>query len=216
LANSNDATKIRYYTPSFGGFSLGVSYTPTQEDFNSGGNNGQFFANKDGVLAMDGQNIVEGAAVYDGEFGGIGVLASVVGLYGELKNEAEDTFGDDKWWGVQTGANIDLFGFRLGGAIGHDEVGETKRDFFNAGIGAALGPVNTSITYGQIFSTNSDFDEATGLGDSGYNLVLSADVALAPGLVLAGDVSKFDNDSTGDTGTGDKGWTAVASVRLAF
>ena len=25
LANSNDATKIRYYTPSFGGFSLGVS-----------------------------------------------------------------------------------------------------------------------------------------------------------------------------------------------
>ncbi|MGE3739590.1 MAG: porin [Geminicoccaceae bacterium] len=216
LSNSNDATKIRYYTPSFGGFSLGVSYTPTQEDFNSGSNNGQFFARKNGGLAMDGQNIVEGAAVYDGEFGGVGVLASLIGLYGELKNDAEDAFGDDKWWGVQTGANIDLFGFKLGGAIGHDEVGETTRDFFNAGIGAALGPVNTSITYGQIFNTNSDFDEATGLGDSGYNLVFSADIALAPGLVLAGDVAKFDNDSTGDTGTGDKGWTAVGSVRLAF
>ena len=61
LANSNDATKVRYYTPSFGGLSLGVSYTPTQEDFNSGANNGQFFANKDGDLAMDAQNIVEGA-----------------------------------------------------------------------------------------------------------------------------------------------------------
>jgi predicted porin len=216
LTNSNDATKIRYYTPSFGGFSLGVSYTPTQEDFNSGGNNGQFFANKDGVLAMDGQNIVEGAAVYDGEFGGVGVLASVIGLYGELKNEAEYTFGDDKWWGIQTGANVDLFGFKLGGAIGHDEVGETKRDFFNAGIGYGFGPVNTSITYGQIINTNSYFDEATGLGDSGYNLVFSADYAIAPGLVLAGDVSKFDNDSSADTGTGDKGWTAVASVRLAF
>ena len=44
LTNSNDATKIRYYTPSFGGLSLGVSYTPTQTDFNSGANNGQVFA----------------------------------------------------------------------------------------------------------------------------------------------------------------------------
>ncbi|MFZ1428297.1 MAG: porin, partial [Geminicoccaceae bacterium] len=28
LTNTNDATKVRYYTPSFGGFSLGASYTP--------------------------------------------------------------------------------------------------------------------------------------------------------------------------------------------
>ncbi len=197
LTNSNDATKVRYYTPSFGGLSLGVSYTPTQEDFNSGSEQRPVLRRKDGALAMDAQNIVEGAVVYDGDFGGVGVLASVVGLYGELKNDAETTFGDDKWWGVQTGANVDLFGFKVGGSVGHDEVGETQRDFFTAGIGAALGPVNTSLTYGQIFNTNSDFDEATGIGDSAYNLVLSADIALAPGLVLAGDVSKFDNDSTG-------------------
>jgi len=216
LSNSSDATKVRYYTPSFGGLQLGVSYTPTQEDFNSGSNNGQFFANKDGVLAMDGQNIVEGAVAYDGDFGGVGVLASVVGLYGELKNDAEDAFGDDKWWGVQGGANVDLFGFKLGGSVAHDEVGETQRDFFTAGIGYGFGPVHTSITYGQIFNTNADFEEATGIGEDAYNVVFSADIALAPGLVLAGDVSKFDNDATADTGTGDKGWAAVGSVRLAF
>ena len=123
------------------------------------------------------------------------LTASVVGLYGELKNDAEDAFGDDKWWGVQGGANIDLFGFKLGGSVGHDEVGETQRDFFTAGIGGDFGPIGTSITYGQIFNTNTDFDEATGFGDSAYNLVFSADIALAPGLVLAGDVSKFDNDA---------------------
>ena len=72
------------------------------------------------------------------------------------------------------------------------------------------------MTYGQIFNTNSDFDGATGIGDKAYNLVFSADYALAPGLVLAGDVSSFDNDTTDDFGTGDKGWTAVGSVRLAF
>ena len=132
LFNSNDATKVRYYTPSFGGLSLGVSYTPTQENLNSGANNGQFFANKDGALAMEAQNIFEGAIAYDGDFGGVGVLASVVGLYGELKNDAEDAFDDDKWWGVQTGANIDLWGFKFGGSVAHDEVGNTTREFYTA------------------------------------------------------------------------------------
>jgi predicted porin len=216
LTNTSDATKIRYYTPSFGGFSVGVDYTPTQEDLGSGTNNGQFFARKGGDLAMDAKNIVEGGLVYDGEFGGTALLASVVGVWGELKNDAEDVFGDDKWWGVQGGASVDLFGFKLAGSVATDNVGDTTRNFFTAGIGAALGPVNTSVTYGQIFDTNADFDEATGIGDKAYNLVFSADIALAPGLVLAGDVATFDNDTTVDTGTGDKGWTAVGSVRLAF
>jgi outer membrane protein OmpU len=221
LTNTNDSTKVRYYTPSFGGFSAGVSYTPTQQEINSGAENGQFFARKGGADAMEGQNVVEGALVYDGEFGGIGVLASVVGLYGELKNGADAAiadggFGDDQWWGVQGGANVDLFGFKIGGNVATDNVGDTEHKFFTAGIGAALGPVNTSVTYGQIFDANGDFEAATGIGDQAYNLVFSADVALAPGLVLAGDVSQFDNDSTGDTGTGDTGWTAVGSVRLAF
>ena len=83
---TSDQTKIRYYTPSFGGFSLGVSYTPTSEGIDSGANNGDFIANKDGALAMDAQDTIEGAIVYDGDFGGVGLKASVVGLYGELKN----------------------------------------------------------------------------------------------------------------------------------
>ena len=221
LSNSNDATKVRYYTPSFGGFSLGVSYTPTQQDFNSGTNNGTAFATKNGGLGvvgggMDAKNIVEGAAVYDGDFGGVGILASVVGLYGELKNDTETAFGDDKWYGVQGGASVDLFGFKLAGSVGTDNPGDGTREFFTAGIGAALGPVNTSITYGQIFSTNSAFDDATGIGDAAYNVVFSADIALAPGLVLAGDVSSFDNDTTTDFGTGDKGYAAVGRFAVAF
>ena len=42
--NSNDATKIRYYTPSFGGFQVGVSYTPQQFTVGSGANNGDLLA----------------------------------------------------------------------------------------------------------------------------------------------------------------------------
>jgi outer membrane protein OmpU len=220
LTNTSDATKIRYYTPSFGGFSLGVDYTPTQQVLGSGAQNGSFFAQKNSP-GMDAKNVVEGGLVYDGDFGGFGILASVVGVYGELTNGADAAigaggFGDDKWWGVQGGASVDLFGFKLAGSVAHDEVGETKRDFFTAGIGAGLGPVNLSLTYGQIFNTNADFEASQGFGDSAYNAVLSADVALAPGLVLAGDVAQFDNDTVGTTATGDKGWTAVGSVRLSF
>ena len=93
--------------------------------FDSGANNGQFFASKDGAFAMEAENIVEGALVYDGDLGGVGVLASVVGLYGELKNDAEDTVRRRQVVGrPDGGANVDLFGFKLGGSVGHDEVGD--------------------------------------------------------------------------------------------
>lgn len=220
LTNTNDATKIRYYTPSFGGFSLGASYTPTQETIGSGANNGQAFGFKNGDLAMEGENVFEGAATYDGDLGGVGILASVVGLYGKLKNGADAAiadggFGSDSWWGVQGGVNVDLFGFKLGGAVGQDNVGDTKRDFFNVGLAYGFGPLNTSIGYGKIFSANNDFNEATGI-DKGSNLVVSADYAIAPGLVLAGDVSWFDNNTDVDTGTGDQGWAAVGRLAVAF
>jgi outer membrane protein OmpU len=217
ITNTSDATKVRYYTPSFGGFSAGVSFTPTQNRIGSGSNNGQNIARKNGATAMQGQNVVEGGLVYDGEFGGVGVKASVVGLYGELVNGGEDDFGDDKWQGTQAGAVVDLFGFKLAGSYGYNEVGEQTNQFITAGIGAALGPVNTSVTYARLIDTNSDYEEATGFGDSAQNLVFSADIALAPGLVLAGDVAVFDQDQAGDdTDTGDQGWAAVGRFAVAF
>jgi hypothetical protein len=109
---------------------------------------------------------------------------------------------------------FDLWGFKLAGSVGSDNPGNAQRNFATAGIGYSFGPINTSLTYGAIFDANSDFEESTGIGDSAYNAVLSADIALAPGLVLAGDVSKFDNDGTGDI-SGD-GWAAVGRLAVAF
>ena len=39
---------------------------------------------------------------------------------------------------------------------------------------------------------------------------------LDAGLGAGGRRGLFDNDATTDTGTGDKGWTAVGSVRLGL
>ena len=71
LTNTNDATKIRYYTPSFGGFSVGVSYTPTQTGRSTAApTTAVLRPPRTATDAMEGQNIVEGGLVYDGEFGG--------------------------------------------------------------------------------------------------------------------------------------------------
>src|SRR3954454_12998281 len=213
---TDDSTKIRYYTPSFGGFSLGVSYTPTVEDVGSGANNGQFIARKSGPLAMEAQDVVEGALVYDGDFGGVGLKASIVGQYGKLKNGARADIaaggfgGSDDWYSGVGGVALDLFGFKLAGSVGTDNVGDTDHQFATAGIGYGIGPVNTSVTAAYIFDSNDDFSERNGY-DKPYNIVFSADYALAPGLVLAGDVAYFDLDTNDDFtgGTGDDGLAAV-------
>jgi len=223
LFNTEDATKIRYYTPSFGGFQLGVSYTPQMEDIDSGGGNGDTIAD----TTNEAEDVFEGGAVYEGDFGGFGITASVVGIVGNVKSlEATDDddaneFGDGDWWGWQAGLSTEIFGFKVAGSFADESVGDVERTFFTAGIGYEIGPVDTSITYGQILESDNLFAE-TGqeVGDAG-NLVFSATYALAPGLTLDGDVALFDNDLDGDddfagNGVGDQGWSAVGRVALAF
>jgi predicted porin len=216
LTNTNDATKVRYYTPSFGGFSLGVSYTPTQQVIDSGAQNGQFRAQKSGP-GMEAKNVVEGGLVYDGEFAGTAVEASVVGLWGDLKNGGRDDFGGSDWWGVQGGAALDLFGFKVAGSVATNNVGDLTNNFMTAGVGYGFGPVDVSLTYAWIFDANNDFEEASGV-DNPDTWIVSATYLLAPGLALQGDVAYFDNDTNDsyDGGTGDTGWAAVGRFELSF
>ena len=85
-----------------------MSYTPTQSNLDSGANNGDYIARKNGADAMQGQNIFEGALVYDGDLGGVGLTASVVGLYGKLKNGAEADFGGSDWYSGIYGVALDI------------------------------------------------------------------------------------------------------------
>ncbi len=130
----------------------------------------------------------------------------MVGLYGELKNDAEDAVRRRQVVGRAGRRQRRPVRLQARRQRRHDEVGDTERDFFTAGIGYGFGPVNTSITYGQIFDTNSDFDEATGIGDKAYNLVFSADYAPGAGPGAGGRREQVRQRQHGDTGTGDKGW----------
>jgi hypothetical protein len=206
LDNTDDATKVRYYTPTLGGFQLGVSYTPQQATLSSGAGNGDSLAGKD----VTAQNFVEGALTYKGAVGGVGVLASLTGAVCDWKEA-----GDDDCHGVYGGAVVDLFGIKLAGGYGAERFGGLEKDFYNIGLGAGLGPTNVSINYGKV--VDSDGLARNGVAvDKPSNLVISADIALVPGLVLAGDLGLFDNDATGDADTGDTGWQAIGRLGLAF
>jgi outer membrane protein OmpU len=202
--NSDDATKIRYYTPSLGGFQAGVSYTPNADV------GGDTLALK-GDAGPDLGDWVEGALVYEGDFAGLGVQASVVGSFADVKNEGD--LGGDDAWAYYAGAATDVFGFKVGGGFGDEEFGGLERTYYNLGIGAGFGPVNASLNYGQVI------DSEGFAGDEPYNIVASADFALMPGLVLAGDVGYFDNDvdDADDFGVDDdNGWVYVVRLGLAF
>jgi hypothetical protein len=205
--NSDDSTKIRYYTPSFGGFQAGVSYTPNV------GDNGASLAPAD----VEVRDMVEGALVYTGSFGGFDITASGVGSICDNNGDGED----DNCHTYGGGLTFGLFGANLGGGYFSEQIGDAEKDFFNVGIGYGFGPVNMSVTYGQVVDSDDLTAEVDGetieIGDA-YNLVVSADVGLMPGLVLAGDVGFFDNDTDGDlpAGLDDNGYQAVVRLGLNF
>ena len=95
---TDDSTKIRYYTPSFGGFSLGVSYTPTVETDRQRLQQRRLHREQERPVAMEGENIVEGGLVYDGDFGGVGIKASIVGQYGSAEERRRGRFRRRRLW----------------------------------------------------------------------------------------------------------------------
>ena len=77
--------------------------------------------------------------------------------------------------------------------------------------------MNTSITAAYILDSNNDFSEARTATTSRTTSCSRPTIALAPGLVLAGDVAYFDLDQNRRyRRTGDKGCAAVGRFAVAF
>jgi hypothetical protein len=219
--NSDDDTKIRYYTPSFGGFQLGVSYTPNVGGVDTIQGSTVNNANLTPDTGANIHNFFEGALVYTGSFGGLDVKAAGVGGWcdNQTANQSDDCYS------YGGGASVGLFGFTLAGGYFGQKIGPAKKQFFNAGVATKLGPVHTSVTYGRVVDSNNlnvnmNGDPATPVSlDHPSNLVFSADIGLMPGLVLAGDLGIFNNDvngSTPGTNVSDNGWQGVVRIGLDF
>jgi hypothetical protein len=195
--NSGDSTKARYYSPTFAGFSLGVSFTP----------NGGVEGNQEARTNVDYDNWVEGGLVYSNSFGGLDLLASVVAETASGNNGLDDPVGGN------IGAVIGFAGFEVAGSYWMEKdapgvngnANSANRNGFTAGAAASFGPADLSVTYAKVTNGGGGVGEAD-------NVVLSASMGLLPGMALQGDVSWFDRDAGGN----DDGVTGVARVRVAF
>jgi hypothetical protein len=186
--NSGDATKIIYYSPVLSGFQLGGSFA-------NGSDNGKTFsASNDGAL----HQWIEGGLTYDGSFGAVDLRLSATA------NTAQGSGnGQDDYWGGNLGTIVGIAGIDFAAGYYHadDSPADGSYDGWTAGVAAALGPANVSVTGGQAIGLD---------GADPKSVVLSADMGLLPGLALQGDLNFFDRD----TGGSDDGVTGV--VRLAL
>ena len=219
---TEDATKIIYFSPSFGGLSLGLSYTPNQAEIGSAAGNGDDLADTD----VEAADIIEGGPIYEGSFGDIKVQASLIGEYGETKTNNLTGSDNNDYWGWIAGGMIDLYGWKLAAAYYEDKVSNIKRRMVNGGIASEFGPLALSLTaaYGLdmsnvVINTSDDGDpgEDNEIGDHPFNVVLSGTLGIVPGLALVSDIGGFSHDvEDGPKENSDSGYQALAGITLTF
>ncbi|MCP5361555.1 MAG: porin [Hyphomicrobiales bacterium] len=196
---TEDATKITYYSPSFSGIQLGVSYTPDEGD-------GGTAAGFTGELNGDQENVFGLGLNYAGTLESVDVNVGLVGAFGQ--SELATTEDLAAW---QLGTALTFEGFSLAGSYGDWDdstmaVGSNlDTSFWTLGAAYENGPMGVSVTYLDSERGNDDFT----------NLVVGADYALAPGLTPYVEVSFFDADQSG-TATDNDGTVVLVGTYLSF
>ena len=193
---TGDATKITYYTPSFSGFSAGVSYTPDSGDeFNNG------YA--DDTTQTNLSNAISAAVQYKGDFSGVGVQVAARYLAADYEmndTDANTELNDARAWGI--GGVVSYAGFSLGASYqDHGDSGISKATeanggdagkWYDVGLGYATGPYKVSVAY-----MHSEAAVATGNDDEIDYYAISAGYAVAPGLDIYAAYNYIDMDRDG-------------------
>lgn len=205
ISDSSDGAKATYWTPTFGGFQAGISYSP---DTTVG--NGSSGANPSGTVGDGFHDYVGLGGNYSGEFNGFGI--DVGAVYGMADIDEDPQLGDPDNSLSAWGAGIQLTYMGFTAATGYEDsdledAGEhTAWDY---GIGYSTGP--WTIAAAGIMSEGND---GTGGSDDEWEAwSLTFGYQLAPGLAL---------NLTGLTGTAevddeDSDVNAVtASVLMSF
>jgi outer membrane protein OmpU len=209
----NFDTKITYLTPTFSGFTAGVSYTPEVGD--SGRGISKSFTPAVGATAASGTpyaDYVEGAAAYSGTFGSVSL--KVGGGIGKVLTSRQTGAGDDANWNV--GAQLGFAGF-TGSAFyfdNNDYLGSAGDDVYSWGAGVAYetGPFGVGLSY---IATTSDSPGVKSVTD--HVVGLGGAYKLAPGLSLQGDLNYFaTSQRTSEVVGGNDGYQLLLRTRVDF
>ena len=138
---NNDSERISYFSPSFGGFAVGISYARNASQGSAPVNNN--------AVTTD---FVDVAASYSGSLGGLDLGLSA--RYGTASAAPGGT--DPEVWGG--GISLGFGGFKIGGSFGEqDGTADNDGHSYDIGVSFANGPWSYSLTY---FNGENIDDEA--------------------------------------------------------
>ncbi len=211
---TSDLTKLIYFSPRFGGFQVGASWTP-----DSGANGATASADNDGSF----ENVLGIAANWEGRFDDVKVVISVGGEFGDSEdgNGAEDE--DLETVGV--GATVEFGAFAVGaGYVDFAEAGQTQANTLlgeDSGeyymLGAAYRSGDWGVSLGWFDSSKS---QPTGSGGDTDVQIISLDVAykVAPGwdLMLSANAVEVDNMNGTATEVNNDGTVIILSNEFSF
>lgn len=216
VLGNNDVPRISYYTPSFNGLTLGISYAAASNVAGTGANAGNNFGVNRNAGVTD---IFDIAAAYSQSFNGVDV--DVAGHWGTANSEIVGT-SDPEVWGI--GATIGVAGFAFGGSYSENDNGNIIPDEEGWALGATYdlaGPWKIGIdTYqGEWTGTGA------GAGDKAefeaYQIIGNRE--LGPGVSWAiyavyaeGTVNGDPGGTFGNANTSVEGTLIGTSINLTF
>ena len=176
---TGDDAKIAYYTPSFSGFSAGVSIQPTRSTNTDPTGSGTSSVVTGGGGYGDGAQY-EGAINYDGSFGDVGIGLSVGGAYHDASGSTlEDVEA------LHAGGTLSFGGFSLGaGIMDSQDTGVTRgtggdgQTYWSVGAAYSFGAGAVSTSY---FNNEADVD-GDGLGSELDIFTIDLQYTVAEGM----------------------------------
>ncbi len=210
--DTDDATKVTYYTPRVYGFQAGISYAPEVGSM-SDGEQVQFL--KDVGAGPYQQDYIETGLNYRGKYQDFGFLAGFA--FDTADAKAGSGREDVNAWGL--GGRVTYKGFAYGG--GYVDNGDsnnpvaTARDdetAWNVGATYKDGAWGVAVNY-----LAEDYETAGGRSGAGgtYDaVVFGGTYKIADGLTTSADLAFFDRDKV--TGTDDDGYVFVLETKASF
>jgi hypothetical protein len=206
-ATTQDANKLTYYTPRFGGVQFGASYIPNTGDLGSGLN----LATKNSATNAF-TDVFTGGANYEANLEGVGLTLAAVGETGQANNTNVNDLN-----AYSVGGKVEVEGFSVAGNWadqGDSGLASTATNndqtYWTAGAAYENGPFGVSATYLDAQQSSNNVINNTS------NVVLGADYQLAPGFTPYVEAAFFKLDDGTFANADNKGSVLLMGAELNF
>ncbi|HWT98904.1 MAG TPA: porin [Terriglobales bacterium] len=195
---ADKSQKIVYISPNYGGFQLGLSWSPNGAHESGSVSNGHTVmpANAPG----DQKNIIDAYLAYKHDFDGWGLQAGAGGSW--APEIVRPTATQEKGQSYQTGLNLTFGQFAVGSTFAYEVNGQGKnRDYWFTGIGAAY--TFDAYMVGLQYAYTSGDITAEHINRHINHIALNGNYFMGPGISLDATLQyAWANGDQGDAANG--------------